>query len=268
MRLARGEAPWLTGVPRISESSALRSRIGSKPESEGANVESAGARYLKAAKLLSDLPAPQIAALARAAAVRLLSRREALFMPGDQVPVLYFIASGTIRLARLSPEGKEITLALLGQGDLVNPFALLSRDPVDSFAEALEVSTVVGIPPESLSRLMRANPELALRLAGLVLSRLRDVEQLVEDLACRPVPERLARLLITLGERHGRPGPGGRVIALRLTHADMASAIGSSRETVTLFLNAFRREGLIAVHGARLVVRRPSDLRRLLGLEA
>lgn len=262
-QVARGAAPWAIETPRISGSSALGSQIGYRPRFEGANVESAGARYLRAAKLLSDLPASQIAALARAATVRRLSRRETLFMPGDRVPALSFIGSGTVRLARLSPEGKEVTLALLGQGELVNPFALLSSDPVDDLAEALEVSTVVGIPAEPLSRLVEVNPALALRLAHLLMSRLRDSERLVEDLACRPVPERLARLLITLGERHGRPGPGGRVIALRLTHEDMASAIGSSRETVTLFLNAFRRDGLIAVDRARLVVRHPWDLRRL-----
>jgi CRP/FNR family transcriptional regulator len=150
-------------------------------------------------------------------------------------------------------------LTLLERGDIFGERALVgARAAVH--CEAFEDTLVCVLRREDFEDLVRRRPELALRVVRVLAERLREAEETIERLALHDVPARLAALLLRLAEAYGEPHGDGRRLALRVTHQDLAGMIGATRETVTLTLNRFREEGLIAVEDRHIIVRDPAAL--------
>jgi CRP-like cAMP-binding protein len=112
----------------------------------------------------------------------------------------------------------------------------------------------------AVEELMADSPPLALGITKLIGLRRRRIERRLKSLLYRSNRDRLADLLVELAEQYGRRTPEGILIELKLSHQELASVIGSTRETVTLLLGQLQLEGLILVGRRRIVVR---DLSRL-----
>ncbi|MDR7481494.1 MAG: Crp/Fnr family transcriptional regulator, partial [Armatimonadota bacterium] len=140
------------------------------------------------------------------------------------------------------------------RGDIFGERALVGVRP-EVHCEAFEDTLVCVLRRADFEDLVRRKPDLALRVVRVLAERLRDAEETIERLALHDVPARLAALLVRLAEAYGEPHGDGRRLALRLTHQDLAGMIGATRETVTLTLNRFRDEGLIAVEERHIVIR-------------
>ncbi len=119
---------------------------------------------------------------------------------------------------------------------------------------------------EDFEEVLHGHPETALRIIGALAQRLRLAEEEIENLVFRDVPGRLASALLRLGEVYGvrEPKTGPIRLTLRLTHQDLASMIGATRETVTTILTRFRDEGLTDLQQRFIVIRQPEKLRALM----
>jgi CRP-like cAMP-binding protein len=106
-----------------------------------------------------------------------------------------------------------------------------------------------------MHELMTADPALGPAALSLLLERQRETESRIESMLFRNVEARLAEFLLKAAERWGVPSPKGTLISAPITHLEIAQAIGSTRETVTLTLGALRREGVLDVAGRRLIVK-------------
>ncbi len=189
-------------------------------------------------------------------------RNHLLFAPGAPCDSIYFIEKGRIRLTRLSPEGKTVILALLGPGDLIGE-ATWETGEHDSYAEAVEDSRLYQIGRDAFESLIRDNPEFGMRLIQVVGVRLKQAQARIEDLVFRPVPSRVARLLLSLAENHGKVTPNGIRVELRLTHQEIANLVGSSRVTVTQVLNKFRTSRWIEIESKRVTIHNVEALEEL-----
>jgi len=130
-------------------------------------------------------------------------------------------------------------------------------------AEALD-HVVIGTVHRSLFEdILRSAPEIALRVIRALAHRLRAAEQEIHDLALWNIRERLASLLGRLAEVYGEPHARGIRLSLRLTHHDLASMVGTTRETATSLISRFRDEGLLAVEQRMLIIVDPDRLRAL-----
>lgn len=218
---------------------------------------------LKAVDLLQDLDPKQLAHLLDVSQRRELKRRQALYFPGDPADALFAVRYGKIKISRLSEDGKEVGLWIVGPGNILGELALVQPGPRDTFAETLEDTAVLSLPIAEIAALMVSDPGFTFRVARLIGQRLREVEERVEDLAHRGVPSRLARVLLRLAQRYGRSEGNGILVSLSLGHQDLANQIGSTRETTTLALNAFKRRGWIEIAPRRLVIK---DIARLQAL--
>ncbi|MDR7521166.1 MAG: Crp/Fnr family transcriptional regulator [Armatimonadota bacterium] len=145
------------------------------------------------------------------------------------------------------------------RGDIFGERALVGAQ-AEVHCEAFEDTLLCVLRRQDFEDLVRSKPELALRVMKVLAERLRRAEEAIENLSFRDVPERLATLLVRLAEAYGESHGQGRRLALRVTHQDLASMIGATRETVTNVLARFRDEGLIAVEDRHIVV---LDLDRL-----
>ncbi len=180
-------------------------------------------------------------------------RHHLLFAPGVPSESIYFIDTGRVRLTRLSPDGRTVILALLGPGDFIGEAAWESGEH-DSYGETLEESRIYQLSREAFENLVRQNPEFGLRLIQVVGVRLKQAQSRIEDLVFRQVPSRVARLLVSLAEHHGKVTPHGIRVEFPLTHQEIADMVGSSRVTVTQVLNKFRTSEWIAIESKRVTI--------------
>jgi CRP/FNR family transcriptional regulator, carbon monoxide oxidation system transcription regulator len=158
----------------------------------------------------------------------------------DQV---FIVESGSLRVY-LAGENRELSLSFLGPGDIYT-----THTP--TYVEAVADSVLQVIDTASFARRLASDPSITPVMMRVLGRLLANAVGLIEDLAFREVPARLARFLLGLAERRGQPTDDGWLIPLDLGTEDIASLLGSTRQTVSSLLNQWQREGLLQRHGRR-----------------
>src|ERR687893_1216000 len=192
--------------------------------------------------------------------IRLVERhytaKDIIFAPGDLDDRLYFLLRGTVRLYRIYGDYKEATTALLNEGGIFGRLSLVESCVQDSLAEAVSDARVTSIQKSTLAEIIKRHPEYAVKLFASFSERLRQSDEVIESLLHREVSTRLATLLLNLGERFGEANGGsGTVLAMRLTHQELANMIASTREAVSKVMSEFQRKGTIQVQDRKIVIR-------------
>jgi CRP/FNR family transcriptional regulator, global nitrogen regulator len=188
------------------------------------------------------------------AGLRVLERRfepkDTIFTPGDPDDQLYFLLSGAVRLYKIYGDYKEATTALLKDSGVFGKLNLVEGRWQDVFAEAVTEARVASIQKAALERVIKSDPEFALRLFSSLSERLRQSDEVIESLLHREVSTRLATLLVNLGERFGEDD----LIDVRLTHQDLANMIASTREAVSKVMSELQRDGVIETRNRRIAI--------------
>ena len=168
---------------------------------------------------------------------------------------LSVIGRGRVRVERVAADGRLVPLGYRGAGDVLGESCFGHAAAHDENATAMEELEYARIPLAVLDTLLAEDAALGSAAFALLLARQREIEDRIESLLFRNVEGRLAEFLVQAADRWGVPNPKGTLISAPITHLEIAQAIGSTRETVTLTLGALRREGLLDVAGRRLIVR-------------
>jgi CRP/FNR family transcriptional regulator len=231
-------------------------RAGNVPETSGENaIESARNRprpTTRDSDLLGGLPNEEIEALDSTSTFEQAARAQVLFQEEHTLSHLYLVSSGSFKLVRHSEEGREFIVNLAGPGDA---FGALAEPTIAAVAaRALEESSFLAIPVAAVRRALERNPPLAVRAVREAERRLRAAEIRAARFAFESVPRRLAALLLESTDR--RSG----LLRFPLNQSELASFIGSSRETVCSILNQLRRDGIVETPRGRIQV---LDRRRL-----
>jgi len=219
--------------------------------------------YLKKIALFQDLPAPALSRLAEQVELREIRRRQVIYLPGDPGGAVFFVNGGRVKISKVTRDGKELTLAYRGPGEIFGELAMLEGGPREEMAEAMENAMITEFPREEFEKLVQAHGMLGYRLTKSMLQRRREVENKVEQLLFKDVNAKLAELLLRLGSEYGVASGRGTLVALKITHQEMANLIGSTRETVSLTLSQFKRKGLIHTDGRKVILADPEGLRAL-----
>jgi CRP-like cAMP-binding protein len=216
--------------------------------------------------LFHTVPRTELETLRPHLRTQAFTRGAYLFHEGDPGNRLFVIASGEVKISRTRRSGEESVFALMRAGDLLGELALFSRDVARTAdAQALEATDCVTLGREPLLEFVRTRPDLLLdAVAGLVDSIRRKDEAIVET-AFLDIPGRVARTLLALAERHGRPAPEGTQIGAKLSQRTLAGMVGASRENVNRALNMFAAQGDLKLEGGVITVVRPEALRRRAG---
>jgi CRP-like cAMP-binding protein len=203
-----------------------------------------------------------VSQFAESSAVLDVRRRRFVYRAGDQADALYAIVSGRIKLCRIEPQtDREAVIDILPEGALFGESALYSRaGRRENCAVAYESCTLLKIPSDQFRIGMAAEPMLHEYTFQLIGQRLEHAEQRLADFALNAIPARLDRLLADFSDRYGVRESAGVLIDIPLPHREIASIVGSTRESVTVRLNAMRREGTIEFVNRRILVKRPEGL--------
>lgn len=212
--------------------------------------------YLKQCDLFRRLGPDEIARLEPLCRSRTFRRGEPIYLPADSADAAMVLAEGRVKIGAITSDGKQTILAFIEPGELFGELEALDGGAREEFAEAAEKSTVVLMPAEVLRRLIEADPTLALGITKLIGLRRRRIERRLKSLLFRSNRQRLVSLLLELADQYGQPSdePPGVRLGIKLSHQDMASVIGSTRETVTVVLGELQSEGLVSIGRRKIVL--------------
>lgn len=211
---------------------------------------------LKKVDVFKELGDEHLQKIAPLTSFHRFTEKQVIYMPSDPRARLYAIVSGKVKLAEVSPEGKELVLCVLGKGDVFGELCLFDHGPHNTLATAIEDSEIFTVKCSDLANFMTEDAALVKALGKHVGEKIRILEEKLSELVFKDVSQRLAGLLIDLAHDYGRKLPSGeQVIEMKITHQDLAGLIGSTRETTTTTLNQFREKGLIDFRRHEIIVR-------------
>lgn len=180
--------------------------------------------------------------------------------PGD---AMFVIAKGRVKVVIYGDNGREVILTLLKSGEFFGEMALLDDLPRSANVIASEDSTVLMLRREQFADFIAKNPPFALNVMAELSRRLRRADEIIGNLATLDVYGRVAHIMIDLAKKDGVETEEGILIKERPTQQDIASMIGTSRETVSRVLSEFQKRGFVEMRGREILLSR-----RFAGVEA
>ncbi len=210
--------------------------------------------YLRKIPLLENIHPEKLVELAGQVEVREIRRRQVIYLPGDPGDRVFFINGGRVKCSKVSRDGKELTLAYRGGGDLFGELCVFDNMPREEMAEAMKNAIITELPREVFFRLLMSDGAFIFKFATIVGQRRRQMETKLEHLVFRDVHAKLAALLIELAGQYGVECERGVQIVLKITHQEMANLIGSTRETISLTLAHFKKRHLLDLLGRTVVL--------------
>jgi CRP-like cAMP-binding protein len=224
------------------------------------------ARAEDAAALLAQVPAfeqlgpAELAAVAAVAVPRSFAAGEAVFREGDASDTCYVVREGHARAIREHPDGRQITLATFGPGDIFGELAMFDDERRSATVEAIEDLDALAILGGDMRRLMHEHADIAVKLAVSLVRRLRAANERLARQSFQTVQSRVAAVVAQLVEQARSEGAEPRDVRITATQADLAKLAGSSRESASRFLAVLERAGVISQGRGRLTVHDPDAL--------
>jgi CRP/FNR family transcriptional regulator len=218
--------------------------------------------FLERSRLFHGVPSQEIEKFAHLFREADYPAGRIVFHEGDLGDAIYLLKTGHVRLYRITEEGREATLAVLGPGDIFGELALFEETQRTTFAEAMDDAHICAASVEDFSALMGHKPQLTIMVAREIARRRQATETRLAGTAFATVRGRVIEVLRSLAQEHGETLPDGSVrILIRFSHQQISSFAGASRESCTVELGRLQRAGVIRMDETHHFV--ISDLGRL-----
>ena len=204
----------------------------------------------------------ELAHVAEVAVPRRYEAGQVVFREGDASDTCYVVRAGHARAIREHADGRTITLANFGPGDIFGELAMFEDERRSATIEALDVLDAIAILGADMRRLMREHTDIAVKLVISLGRRLRAANERLASQSFQTVQSRVATVLTQLVGEARAEGAGERDVLIVATQADVAKLAGSSRESASRFLAVLERAGVIEQGRGKLTVHDPSALER------
>jgi CRP-like cAMP-binding protein len=215
---------------------------------------------LHAVPAFSTLNEEELAQVADVTVPRTFGSGEVVFREGDQSDTCYIVRCGRARAVKEHSDGRTITLASFGSGDIFGELAIFDAERRSATVETLEETEVVAILGGDMRRLLRAHPDIAVKLLAALGRRLRETNERLTRQSFQTVQSRVASVLAELVAAARSEGAGETDVLITATQTDLAQLAGSSRESASRFLAVLERAGVITQGRGKLTVHDPGKL--------
>src|SRR4051794_2441100 len=212
---------------------------------------------LRSVPLFADLEEGELERFSRVAVARSFPAGTRVFHEGDHSDACYIVRSGSFRVTREHSDGRAITLATLGSGDIFGELAMLDGEVRSASVEALVDGELLALPAGEVRALLARHPEITVKLVAALVRRLRSANERISRQSFQTVPSRVAGVLSQLvAEERPKAGEGGEggEVTIRMNQADLAQLAGTSRESVSRFLADLERAGVVRPGRGRVTV--------------
>jgi CRP/FNR family transcriptional regulator len=208
----------------------------------------------------STLAPDDLREVSRAAVPRSFASGAVVFREGDQGDTCYIVHSGRVRAVREHSQGRTITLATFGAGEIFGELAMFDEERRSATIETLEDTELIAILGSDMRRLLRTHPDLAVKLLAALGRRLRETNDRLTRQSFQTVQSRVASVLAELVASARSEGAPEADVLITATQTDVAQLAGSSRESASRFLAVLERAGIITQGRGKLTVHDPGRL--------
>ena len=217
---------------------------------------------LRGVPVFSELGEEELARVAEVAVPRQFVAGEVVFREGDESNTCYVVRSGRARAVREHPDGRSITLATFGPGDIFGELAMFDDERRSATIETVEDTEAIAILGGDMRRLLAEHSDIAVKLLASLGRRLRETNERLARQSFQTVQSRVATALAELVATARAEGQTEGDVVIMSTQASLAQLAGSSRESASRFLAVLERAGIITQGRGRLVVHDPGALER------
>lgn len=183
-------------------------------------------------------------------------KEQFIYFPEEQATHIYMIVSGRVKIGHYQDDGKEIITAILTHGEIFGELALAGEEKRKDFAQAIDSNTTIcPLSLAELKALMLEDKELSFKVLKLIGLRLMKLERKLELLVFKDARTRIIEFLKDAASWKGKKVGYETMIPTRLTHKDIASLTGTSRQTVTTILNELKEKNLINFDRKKILIR-------------
>lgn len=211
------------------------------------HCEKRGSNCIEIVPIFSNLTYDEMMEIAAITSDRTFEKGEMIYTAGDNGEKLYVIHKGRVKISRISSNGKEQVIRVIGPGEFMGELSLFNPIAMTDNGEALEKSTMCIIEGAKLKELIKKYPTIAIKVMEELSQRLEKAENLIEDINLHSVETRLAQILMKMANDN-------KEVILNMTKGDFASQMGMSQETLSRKLSHFQEQGLIKQIGNRRIV--------------
>jgi CRP-like cAMP-binding protein len=215
---------------------------------------------LESVPVFSNLAREDLAQVADVTVPRSFGTGETVFREGDTSDTCYVVSAGRVRAVREHTDGRIITLATFAPGDIFGELAMFEDERRSATVEALEDTEAVAILGPDMRRLLRAHPDIAVKMLGALGRRLRETNERLTRQSFQTVQSRVASALSQLVATAQAAGAPDSDVLITATQTDLAQLAGSSRESASRFLAGLERAGVITQGRGKLTVHDPRRL--------
>ena len=181
---------------------------------------------------------------------------EMIYFKDQSSENIYMVSNCRVKIGTYAPDGKEIVKAILTKGEIFGELALAGEEKRQDFAQAMDNGTrVCAMTIRDLQGLMAEDKELSFKILKIVGFRLRKTERKIESLVFKDARTRIVEFLKEMAVEKGQKVGFETMIKNHLTHKDIASLTGTSRQTVTTVMNELREKNLINFDRRRILIR-------------
>ncbi|MDI6615519.1 MAG: Crp/Fnr family transcriptional regulator [Syntrophaceae bacterium] len=205
-------------------------------------------QVLETSELFGGLSEEHLEEIEKIALEKRYDRGEVIFFDGDDGNGFYLVGEGSVSVYKLSPEGKEQILHILGAGESIGAVPVFSGQSFPANARALSKSRLLFFPREQFIDLIANRPSLTLNLLALLAARLREFTIQVENLSLKEIPARLASYMLYLSKEQGN----GDVIQLNISKLQLAGLLGTGPESLSRALASMKSRGLVEEEGGAI----------------
>jgi CRP/FNR family transcriptional regulator len=221
-----------------------------------------------ATDLLARVPAfetlgpRELARVAAVAGPRSFEAGQVIFREGDASDTCYIVRSGHARAIRAHGDGRTLTLAHFGPGDIFGELAMFDDEKRSATVETLDDVDALAVLGADMRRLLREHPDISVKLVIALGRRLRAANERIARQSFQTVQSRVAGVLGQLVIQAQAEGAGPSDVLVVVTQADIAQLAGSSRESASRFLAVLERAGVVTQGRGRITVHDPEALQR------
>ncbi len=219
-----------------------------------ARVEESSAELLRKVPLFAELESGELESFSRVAVPRSFPAGTRVFHEGDQSDSCYIVRSGEFRVTREHSDGRAITLANLGPGDIFGELAMLDGEVRSASVEATVDGELLALPAADVRGLLERHPDITVKLVAALVARLRGANERISRQSFQTVPGRVAGVLAQLVDDETPAGGSDGTVTIHMNQADLAQLAGTSRESVSRFLADLERSGVVRIGRGRVSV--------------
>lgn len=210
---------------------------------------------------LKELTKDELIRISACKTGKIIKKGEVLFDEGEYINGVFCIKDGVCKITKMSTNGRDQIIKLIKKGDLLGERSLISGEPANLRATALNDMEICFIPKEEIVRDLKENNNFTMRILQDLAVSLKQADDVIVDMAQKTVKQRLAETLLYLHNNFSTQANGS--LDIQLSREDIANIIGTATESAIRLLSGFKKEGYIDLKGKEIFILKPRQLQNI-----